>query len=163
MEIYLSIGGNIGDRLKNIKDAIDLISTRISLPEKVSPLYLNEPWGFKHKRYFVNGVIKLKSEFSPSVILEKIIGIEKDLKRVRTKSGYEGRTIDIDILYIDDKVIDTSNLTVPHPRIKDRLFVLLPLRDISPDFIEPLTKKHINQLIDNCNDNSKIKKLEYGT
>ncbi len=140
-----------------------MISDRIAVPEKVSPIYLSEPWGFKHAKYFTNAVVKLTTDKNPEQILEIILSIESELKRVRSKSGYQGRTMDIDILYYGDKTIKSKVLEVPHPRIKNRLFVLLPLRDIDKNFIDPVNGKSITQMLEECSDKGKIKKLEYGT
>lgn len=160
MEIYLGIGGNLGDRLNNIKTVINKITEKIATPQNISPIYLSEPWGFSHAKYFTNAVIKLETDISPTKLLDIILGIESELKRIRTKTGYEGRTMDIDILYIGNKKINLTNLKVPHPKIKDRLFVLLPLKDVNPDFVDPITNKNIDKMISDCNDKSKIKKIK---
>ncbi|PLX06793.1 MAG: 2-amino-4-hydroxy-6-hydroxymethyldihydropteridine diphosphokinase [Marinilabiliales bacterium] len=162
LNIYLGIGGNLGNRLENIRKVITLISERIAVPEKVSPIYLSEPWGFDHAKYFTNAVIKLNTDLLEDDVLKIILEIEKELKRIRTKSGYQGRTMDIDILYFGDKEIKRDNLEIPHPRIKDRLFVLLPLKDIEPSFIDPISKVNIIQMLESCNDKGKIKRLRYG-
>lgn len=160
MEIYLGIGGNLGDRLNNIKTVINKITEKIATPQNISPIYLSEPWGFSHAKYFTNAVIKLETDISPTKLLDIILDIESELKRIRTKTGYEGRTMDIDILYIGNKKINLTNLKVPHPKIKDRLFVLLPLKDVNPDFVDPITNKNIDKMISDCNDKSKIKKIK---
>jgi len=161
--VYLGIGGNLGDRLQNIKDVIQKISDRIAVPEKVSSIYLSEPWGFEHAKYFTNAVIKVQTNKTPEQVLEIILSIESDLKRVRSKSGYQGRTMDIDILYFGNKIIKTKNLEVPHPRINNRLFVLLPLKDIDKYFIDPVNGKTIDEMLNDCTDIGKIKNLQYGT
>ncbi len=161
MKVYLSIGGNLGDRLQNIKDAISEISDKIAIPDEVSSIYLSEPWGFEHAKYFTNAVIKLETDINPKGILSIILDIEANLKRTRTNSGYQGRTMDIDILYYGDLCIKTTELEVPHPRINNRPFVLLPIKDIEPDFIDPISKTNINQMIKSCTDKGKIKKIAW--
>ncbi|MDD4150329.1 MAG: 2-amino-4-hydroxy-6-hydroxymethyldihydropteridine diphosphokinase [Bacteroidales bacterium] len=160
--IYLGIGGNLGNRLENINSAINHITKDIVRPDKISSVYLSEPWGFEHAKYFTNVVIALKTDMLVKDILQIVLNIENKMKRIRTSSGYQGRTMDIDILYYGNKVIKTQNLEIPHPKIEDRLFVLLPIKEISPNFCSPVSGKHINNLIIECKDKSKIKKLHYG-
>ncbi len=161
--IYLGLGGNLGNRLENIRSAINLITKYIAKPDKVSSVYLSEPWGFEHAKYFTNAVVKLKTDKQPEDVLQIILAIEKKMKRNRTSTGYQGRTMDIDILYYGKKRINSQNLEIPHPKIGDRLFVLLPIKEIDPNFITPISGKHIDTLILECKDKSKIKKLNYGT
>ena len=161
--IYLGIGGNLGNRLENINSAINHITKDIVRPDKISSIYLSEPWGFEHAKYFTNAVIALKTDMLAKDILQIVLNIENKMKRIRTSSGYQGRTMDIDILYYGNKVIKTQNLEIPHPKIEDRLFVLLPIKEISPNFCSPISGKHINNLIIECKDKSKIKKLHYGS
>ncbi|MDD2385659.1 MAG: 2-amino-4-hydroxy-6-hydroxymethyldihydropteridine diphosphokinase [Bacteroidales bacterium] len=161
--IYLGIGGNLGNRLENINSAINLITKNIAKPYKISSVYLSEPWGFEHAKYFTNAVLKLKTDKQPKDILQIILAIEKEMKRNRTSTGYQGRTMDIDILYYGNIIIKSENLEIPHPKIEDRLFVLLPIKEIDPNFRTPISGKHIDTLILECEDKSKIKKLHYGT
>ncbi|MDD2634347.1 MAG: 2-amino-4-hydroxy-6-hydroxymethyldihydropteridine diphosphokinase [Bacteroidales bacterium] len=161
--VYLGIGGNLGNRLENIRLAINLVTKNIAKPNIVSSIYLSEPWGFQHAKYFTNAVIRLYSDQKPKDILKTIQSIEIEMKRTRTSTGYQGRTMDIDILYYGNKQIKSENLEIPHPKIKDRLFVLLPLKEIAPNFLDPISGKHIDTLILECKDQSKIKKIHYGT
>ena len=147
MDLYLGIGGNLGNRLENIGKVIKLISEKIAAPQSVSPVYLSEPWGFNHAKYFTNAMLKIDTDLTPTKLLKIILDIESELKRVRSQSGYEGRTMDIDIIYYGDKKINCDNLVVPHPKSKDRLFVLLPLKDIDPNFIDPITGKTIDNTL----------------
>lgn len=160
MDLYLGIGGNLGNRLENIGKAIKLISEKIAAPQSVSPIYLSEPWGFNHAKYFTNAILKIDTDLTPTKLLKIILNIESELKRVRSQSGYEGRTMDIDIIYYGDKKINCDNLVVPHPKSKDRLFVLLPLKDIDPNFIDPITGKTIDNMLSECRDKGRIRKLK---
>ena len=159
-EVYLGIGGNLGDRLQNIELAIRLISERIAKTEKLSSIYLSEPWGFEHAKHFTNAVLMIKTNKSADDIFGITTGIELEMKRVRSSSGYQGRTMDIDILFYGGQIIENKSLTVPHPKISERLFVLLPLCEIAPKFIHPLYKKEIQQLLNECSDKGKIRKLK---
>lgn len=158
-EVYLGIGGNLGDRLQNIRIAINLISERIALPEKTSSVFMSEPWGFQHAKYFTNAVLKLKTTKSEDEIFKITTGIELEMKRVRSNSGYQGRTMDIDILFYGNKIIESKALTVPHPKIQERLFVLMPMAEIAGDFIHPVFNKTINELLETCPDTGNIRIL----
>ena len=157
--VFLGIGGNLGDRIANLRSAVKLIGERIGKVEKISSVYLSEPWGFKHAKYFTNIVAKVRTYLSAEETLSTALQIEAELKRTRSGHGYEGRTMDIDILFFNDKIIDTEKLIVPHPLICQRLFVLLPMQEIEPDFVHPLNGKTMQMLVENCPDNGKIRKI----
>lgn len=157
--VFLGIGGNLGDRLANLRSAINLIGDRIGKLEKVSSVYLSEPWGFNHAKYFTNIVAKVRTALSADETLASALQIEAELKRTRSGNGYEGRTMDIDVLFFNDEIIRTKSLVVPHPLICQRLFVLLPMQEIEPDFVHPQTGKTILELAGICTDSGKIRKL----
>jgi len=157
--VFLGIGGNLGDRLGNLRCAVELIGDRIGRIEKVSSVYLSEPWGFTHAKYFTNIVAEVYTTFSADEVLTKAFEIESELKRTRSGNGYEGRTMDIDILFYNSEIINTERLAVPHPHICQRLFVLLPMAEIEPNFVHPQNGKEIDELTKICIDNGKIKKL----
>jgi len=157
--VFLGIGGNLGDRLGNLRSAVDLIGERIGRIEKVSSVYLSEPWGFKHAKYFTNIVAEVYTTFSADEVLTKAFEIEAELKRTRLGNGYEGRTMDIDILFFNSEIINTERLMVPHPHICQRLFVLLPMQEIEPDFVHPQNGKTMKELTKICNDAGKIRRL----
>ncbi|MDR2009383.1 MAG: 2-amino-4-hydroxy-6-hydroxymethyldihydropteridine diphosphokinase [Bacteroidales bacterium] len=160
--VFLGIGGNLGSRILNIEKTIKLVSEKISIPEKISSLYISEPWGFEHSKYFTNAVIQLNSELSPEQLLRIIKDIETEMKRIKTSDSYEGRTMDIDILFYEEKIVNNDNLQIPHPLLQNRLFVLLPLNEIAPGFIHPALNKSISELLKACKDQSKIRRLCYG-
>jgi len=157
--VFLGVGGNIGDRMANLRLAVDMIGNRIGNIEKLSSVYISEPWGFKHAKYFTNIVVELYTLLSADEVLSCALEIEAELKRTRSGKGYEGRTMDIDILFFNNGIIRTENLIVPHPRICQRLFVLLPMTEIEPDFIHPNSSKKMSELVEACNDESKIRKF----
>ena len=157
--VFLGIGGNLGDRLANLRSAVKLIGERIGNVEKISSVYLSEPWGFKHAKYFTNIVAKVRTSLSAEETLSTALQIEAELKRTRFGKGYEGRTMDIDILFFNNEIINTEKLIVPHPLICQRLFVLLPMQEIDPDFIHPQNGKTMQELAGICPDNGKIRKI----
>ena len=157
--VFLGIGRNLGDRIANLRSAIKLIGERIGIVENISSVYLSEPWGFKHAKYFTNIVAKVRTSLSADETLYAALQIEAELKRTRSGNGYEGRTMDIDILFFNDEIISTEKLTVPHPLICQRLFVLLPMQEIEPNFVHPQNRKTMQELTEICTDNGKIKKI----
>ncbi len=158
-EVYLGIGGNLGDRLQNIRTAIELISDRIAIPKKTSSVYMSEPWGFEHAKHFTNAVVMLITDKSIDDIFKIITSIELEMKRVRSNSGYQGRTMDIDILFYDSNIIESDSLIIPHPKLQDRLFVLMPMCEIAGEFEHPIFRKNINTLLQDCKDTGKIRIL----
>lgn len=160
--VFLGIGGNLGNRLANLQSAVKLIRKHIGEVEKVSSVYLSEPWGFKHAKYFTNIVAKVRTNLSSDEVLETALQIEADLKRTRSGNGYEGRTMDIDILFFNDEIISTDNLIVPHPFICQRLFVLLPMQEIESGFIHPQNGMSMQKLAEICTDVCKIRRLSSG-
>lgn len=156
--IFLSLGSNLGNRILNIEKAIELIQHFIGPVEQSSSLYETEAWGFTSQEAFINQVIKVKSELKPVMVLKLIHQIETDLGRVR-KEKWEPRIIDIDILYFDDQCVTTTSLIIPHPLLHERKFVLVPLSELSPQFIHPLLKKTNEQLLKDCSDSLGIREL----
>lgn len=157
--VFLGIGGNLGDRLANLRSAVKLIGERIGKVDKISSVYLSEPWGFKHAKYFTNIVAKVRTPLSAEETLSTALQIEAELKRTRSGNGYEGRTMDIDILFFNDEIISTEKLIVPHPLICQRLFVLLPMQEIEPDYVHPQNGKTMHELTELCTDKGKIRKI----
>lgn len=129
-KVYLGIGTNIGDKTQNIKDALDAIA---HLPKtsvkKVSCLYETEPWGYTDQDNFYNVCVEIETDLSPNGILGACLGIEAALGRIRT-FRYAPRIIDIDVLLYNDLCMYTEELTIPHPRMQERAFVLVPLKDV---------------------------------
>lgn len=133
-ELYLSLGSNLGDREQMLNRAIALIGERVGEVQRVSSFIETEPWGFKSKHPFLNAACLVLTTLSPEQCLETTQQIERELGRKRkSRNGiYHDRPIDIDLLMYDDMELSTPNLTLPHPRMKEREFVMIPLREILP-------------------------------
>jgi 2-amino-4-hydroxy-6-hydroxymethyldihydropteridine diphosphokinase len=150
--VYLILGTNLGDRIKNLRKATELINKSIGKIIVLSSVYETEPWGFNHKSNFLNQVLKINTSLRPEEILEEIIKIEKLSGRKRSNNKYEARVIDIDILFYDNKVIKSDRLIIPHPKIQERMFVLVPMAELQQDFIHPELQRSIGQLKNDCRD-----------
>jgi len=154
----LLLGGNIGDRLSFLKNAIKEISVHCGDVQKISSIYETAAWGVENQPNFYNQVIKVKSHLSPEIFLQTILKIEKNLGRIRFHKWGE-RVIDIDILFINDLIINTESLTVPHPQLHKRRFTLIPLLEVSPNLNHPLLNKTITELLVDCLDQLQVSKV----
>jgi 2-amino-4-hydroxy-6-hydroxymethyldihydropteridine diphosphokinase len=154
---YLSIGGNTGDRLMFINKARDFITNKIGKIKQESGIYETEPWGFTDNNYFLNIVILVETDLNFHDLLKEINSIEKECGRERSKTHYCSRTIDVDILFFDNIVFKSPDLTIPHPLLQERKFILIPLNDISPGLIHPVLNKSVKELLAECNDNSDVR------
>jgi 2-amino-4-hydroxy-6-hydroxymethyldihydropteridine diphosphokinase len=157
---FLGIGTNLGNRENNLRDAVIRIEEYIGRVAAFSSVYETEPWGFLTKDEFLNMVVKVETELTPSGLLGRILMIESLLGRSRSEKQYSSRLIDIDILLYEELVIDEVSLKIPHPLMHDRKFVLVPLNDIEPALIHPVFNQTISSLLDKCRDKSKVKKIE---
>ena len=147
---HISIGSNIGDRLQNLQNAIDLIHLEISIISSISPIYKTKAVGFNGD-HFYNICISFFSNDDPNNLLQSLLNIEGKLGRTRNdKNVYESRTIDLDIILIEDQIINNNLLTVPHPSMHLREFVLAPLNDIDPNINHPILNKNSNELLKLC-------------
>ncbi len=154
-KVVLSLGSNIGNRLENIQNCIQLIHENIGLVLRVSKLYETPAWGFESDDFY-NCALLVHTSFSAEKILKKIANIEKELGRFRKRTDlYEARVIDIDIIMIEDLVVQTDHLQVPHSQMQFRKFVLLPLLDLKIDYNHPVLHQSIEQLYRSCEDESK--------
>ena len=147
--VYLALGTNLGDRLANLKQAITALTPQLEVKAK-SHVYETAPWGFEDQPKFLNQVIKAKTYLDPEPLLKHLKRLELALGR---KESFPNgpRLIDLDILFYDDLVLNTPPLTLPHPRLHKRAFVLLPLMDIDPDFVHPGHKKNVREMLAECN------------
>jgi 2-amino-4-hydroxy-6-hydroxymethyldihydropteridine diphosphokinase len=153
--IFLGLGSNIGDCAVNLNKAIKLLGLPIvaksSLYETEPVDYLNQPW-------FLNQVLQCETSFHPLKLLAECQKVEKELGRTREISKGP-RTIDIDLLFYNDEILKSSELTIPHPAIPQRRFVLIPLAEIAPDFVHPELNLTIRQLLERCPDKSEVKRI----
>jgi len=156
---YLSIGGNLGDRLTNLKRCVELIIKNIGVIKEKSSVYETNAWGNENQPDFLNIVVSVETVLDPYELLEQIHNIELKLGRNRLQHWGQ-RTIDIDILFYDQMVINIDNLTIPHPFIQERMFVLEPLNEIFPKFIHPILKKSVKELYKECKDKLSVRKLK---
>jgi 2-amino-4-hydroxy-6-hydroxymethyldihydropteridine pyrophosphokinase len=153
-KIYILFGSNIGNKKQYILDAQNLVKQNIGEIIAESSLYESEAWGFACDDSFLNKIIVVESNLNAFEILDITQKIELQLGRVReTTNSYQSRTIDIDILFYDNKILETENLTIPHPQIQNRKFTLIPLAEIASDFVHPKLQKTILELLKKCNDN----------
>jgi 2-amino-4-hydroxy-6-hydroxymethyldihydropteridine diphosphokinase len=143
--IYLSLGSNLGARAANLKEAIASLVPQMEVKAK-SSVYETPPWGFADQDMFLNQVLRLETYLEPEPLLRHLKRLEVALGR---KASFKNgpRLIDMDILFYDDLVIASPALTIPHPHVHERGFVLVPLMDIAPDLVHPVKKKSIRELV----------------
>jgi len=158
-KVYFLIGGNLGDREQILRDTVEQLNDKIGKTCLISSIYETEPWGFEHELSFLNQVVVCETALFPIEVLNNTQEIEQNLGRIRKKNRYSERTIDIDLLFYDDLIMDTERLELPHPRIGERMFAMVPLAEIIPEFIHPLSLKSIDTMKTECKDTSVVTKL----
>ncbi|MBI5351130.1 MAG: 2-amino-4-hydroxy-6-hydroxymethyldihydropteridine diphosphokinase [Chloroflexi bacterium] len=146
--VYLALGSNMGNRLANLKSAVANLSPQMTVKKK-SSVYETPPWGFTEQAAFLNQVVKVETYLEPEPLLRHLKRLETALGRVPNFQNGP-RLIDIDILFFDDLIMDTPPLVVPHPRLHERAFVLVPLNEIAPDLVHPLLHKPVQELFSTC-------------
>jgi len=144
--IYLALGTNLGDRLANLSSAIEALSPVLRVTRE-STIYETPPWGFIDQPAFLNMVVEAETSLEPRALLTYLKRQEDELGRVES-FRYGPRQIDLDILFYDDLVLDEDDLQIPHPRLHERAFVLVPLADIAPDFEHPVLKKRVHRFLE---------------
>lgn len=156
---YIALGSNQGEKMDWLKKAVYEVYKAIGDVTRVSKVYKTPAWGFEGDD-FLNAVIEVNTRFSAEVTLEKLLTIELQLGRIRVENkGYQARTIDLDILFYGNETIVSERLTVPHPKLIERSFVLNPLADLVPNLIHPTLNKSVSELINNCKDTSPIEAI----
>ncbi len=155
--VTIALGSNQGDRDRFIKEAIQGITTKIGQLQLCSPFYENQAQGFESQNLFLNGCIVVQTTMEPKDVLIALKEIESHLGRLKSPSrAYTSRPIDLDIILFENKIIQNSDLCIPHPRFRERIFVLRPLCDIQPNAIDPVSCKSVMELTLKCSDKSEL-------
>ena len=158
--VQISAGSNMGDRLSYIQSGVNAISESIGLVTSISNVVETPSFDFDGNP-FLNACFLVETTLSPDRVMHHLLRIEKNLGRTRSENkGYENRTLDLDILFYDNLVINTDSLIIPHPSLEKRRFVLQPLSEIAPNKVHPVTSKSIELLLEECQDNNQISMFE---
>jgi deoxyguanosine kinase len=154
--IYISTGSNLGDRLGFLQQGLDAVAQHIGKVLKVSSVIETSALGFDGNS-FLNACFLVETQMKADEVLEKLLEIEKQHGRKRSSAkGYKNRTLDLDLLFYDDEIVQTKNLTLPHPQLQNRRFVLQPLAEIASNTIHPVLQKTVAVLLKSCDDNTPI-------
>ncbi len=148
--VYLGLGTNLGNKKENLARAIDALSLALGTCIAQSQIVETSAWGFKSENTFLNCVVAFDTALTPSALLDTTEQIERELGRISKSQGghYSDRVIDIDILLYGNKIVDSKRLTIPHPLMHKRTFVLQPLAEIAPRLIHPTLHKSIEELLE---------------
>ena len=157
-KLYILLGSNMGNSKSNLLLSQKYIAKKIGTVIRKSNFYETAAWGYTKQADFLNQVIIVVSKHKAEKVIEKILAIEKEMGRIRSKKNAP-RLIDIDILFFNKEIIQRQNLTVPHPALQNRRFVLVPLNELSPNFIHPVLHNTIHQLLLTCPDTLAVKKI----
>lgn len=155
---YLLIGGNLGNRMAYLQQACQQIEQICGTIIQQSSIYQTAAWGVADQPDFYNQVLQLQTSLQPEILLKEILYIEANMGRVRVKK-MGPRTIDIDILLYENKILNSDSLIIPHPRLSERRFVLVPLHEIAPNITHPYLNKTIHQLLLECKDTLDVYKI----
>lgn len=158
IDVYLGLGSNVGDKRSNIAQALRWLASKSEVVA-VSALYRTAPVGYLDQDWFLNGAAQLRSTLTPEELLGEIREIERRLDRRRTIINGP-RTIDVDILYFGDQVVAIDDLEIPHPRLRNRRFVLVPLASIAPSFVDPRTGETMAELLAKCPDDGLVEHFD---
>jgi 2-amino-4-hydroxy-6-hydroxymethyldihydropteridine diphosphokinase len=157
-KVFLLIGGNIGDRLQNLHQAIDGLSAVCGPIIQQSAVYETAAWGITDQAAFLNQALLLTTSLPPQELITTILSVEEEMGRRRMEK-FGPRVIDIDILFFNDDIIHEPNLIVPHPQLQNRRFALAPMHEIAPALVHPVLHKTIEQLLRECKDELPVKRL----
>ena len=155
---YLLLGSNMGNSQEKLQTAIKNIEDNIGTVKRRSGIYRTAAWGNTNQPDFLNQVVITETNLTAPEILQQILAIEKKMGRIRTIKNAP-RIIDIDILFFNKEIISAKHLTIPHPEIPNRRFVLVPLNELSPNLKHPVLNKSIHRLLDECSDPLDVKKF----
>lgn len=162
-KVYIALGSNKGDRFKNLQEAVDLIFKHLGTVQIIAKVYNSPAMGFDSETLvddFLNTCLLVETDASPDESMKVLLDIEMQLGRTRnTSEGYESRTIDLDMLFYDDLIIDSKLLRIPHLRMRERRFVLQPLNDIASKHLHPTLKKTVSELLEECPDESPVEPI----
>ena len=156
---YILFGSNLGDRAMQIQEAQNRVKERAGQSLVISSVYETEPWGFTHQTPFLNQAMGLLTQEPPGRLMQLLLSIEQEMGRIRKGGGYHARTLDIDILFYGRDIINQNDLVVPHPRLCERRFALVPMEEIAPEMIHPLLNISIRELLIECKDPGWVRKL----
>nr|WP_319272575.1 2-amino-4-hydroxy-6-hydroxymethyldihydropteridine diphosphokinase [uncultured Draconibacterium sp.] len=160
-KVFLGIGGNIGDKHKNFIHVLNLIELKLGKIIQKSSVYETPPWGFQSNDVFWNQVVVIDTILEAEELLWHIHEVEEEFGRKRGNERYSSREMDIDILYFNDEFMESKDLVIPHSRIHERRFVLVPLVELAPDMKHPLRRLTSIEMLENCLDESVIKKVDF--
>jgi 2-amino-4-hydroxy-6-hydroxymethyldihydropteridine diphosphokinase len=155
-KVFLLIGGNMGDRLQNLHQAIDLLAATCGPVTQQSAVYETAAWGITDQPAFLNQALALTTELTAQELITTVLSVEEQMGRRRLEK-FGPRIIDIDILFFNDVIMDEPNLTIPHPQLQNRRFVLAPMEEIAPELVHPVFHKTIEQLLKECKDELGVK------
>ncbi len=156
--LFLSLGGNLGNTKEIFEGAYPLIEKKIGKISVYSSIYQTEAWGPIPQADFLNQVLLVSTELKPEACLTVLLEIEREFGRER-KERWGPRTLDLDILFYGDVILAESDLSIPHPRIEERKFILTPLAEIAPLFEDPTSGKSMISLLENCSDRSQVNRF----
>ncbi|HZK94108.1 MAG TPA: 2-amino-4-hydroxy-6-hydroxymethyldihydropteridine diphosphokinase [Prolixibacteraceae bacterium] len=158
-EVFILLGGNLKDKSKIFEETRKLIGERIGMVTKQSSVYVTEPWGFDSELFWNQALIVITT-LNPHEILQQSQKIEKMMGRIKKSDQYEARVMDIDLIFYNDLILNTSNLTLPHPKIGDRKFVLIPLNEIAPKKRHPVTGLRVQEMLWLCSDQLNVDRID---
>ncbi len=158
--LIILLGGNQGNIIETIGAVTTKLENKLGTVTESSGYYESEPWGFESKYNFINQVVEVDCSMPATEVIKTTQGIEREFGRVKKSgTGYSSRPIDIDILFFDNIIVDSTELTIPHPRLHERMFTLLPLSEKWTDFMHPVKNRTIQQLMEECEDKGWVKRI----
>jgi 2-amino-4-hydroxy-6-hydroxymethyldihydropteridine diphosphokinase len=148
---YLSLGGNLGNTIEIFQNSMEILTKKVGKITQLSSLYQTAAWGPIPQNDFINQVIEVETKLSAQELMDILLEIELKQGRVR-QERWGPRTLDLDIIFFGEQLISTESLEIPHPRMEDRKFVLIPMVEINPNLIHPISRKSIRQILLECKD-----------